>query len=201
MYNASKKQAAVTDPDLELVEKARTGDSKAFSQLVNRHYEMVYVVAYGVLRDREHARDTTQEVFLKVHQDISRFKGDSKFRTWLYRVTTNAAIDQVRRRKPSISLDATDKGEDDEAPVVIPDQSPGPRQESEKEELKQSFARALEELSEDHRAVLVLREWQDLSYEEIAETLNLEMGTVMSRIFYARKKLGEVLKKMGIHHP
>lgn len=187
------------DPDHDLVVRAQGGEDKAFAQLVNNYYEMVYVVSYGVLRDRDGAKDTTQDVFLKLHKEIKNFKGDSKFKTWLYRVAMNASIDQVRRRKPTVSLDATDKGDDDEPPVIIPDSSQSPRHAAERGELKAQFARAVNELSEDHRAVLVLREWQELSYEEIAEILSIELGTVMSRLFYARKKLGEVLKKMGIH--
>lgn len=188
----------MNDPDEQLVARARSGDSKALGQIVKTYYEMVFVVCFGVLRDREMARDTTQEVFLKIQREVAQFKGDSKFRTWLYRVAMNAAIDQSRRRKPTVSLDATDKGDDDEPPIVIADHSQSPRYEAEKQELKEKFSRALDQLSEDHRAVLVLREWQDLSYDEIAAALNIETGTVMSRLFYARKKLGEVLKSMGI---
>lgn len=187
------------DPDLEWVELARQGDKQAFGKLVNQYYEMVYVVCYGVLHLREAARDTTQDVFLKAFQEIAHFKGDSKFKTWLYRVAMNAAIDAVRRRKPQVSLDGTDVSDDeDEAPVIIEDASPGPQEEAAKGEIKTLMKKALEELSPEHKAVLVLREWEGLSYEEIAETLQIELGTVMSRIFYARKKMGEVLRGMGV---
>jgi len=186
------------DPDLEAVEKAKQGDKRAFSKLVDQYYEMVYAVCVGVLQLREPARDTAQEVFLKVYQEISHFKGGSKFKTWLYRIAMNAAIDAVRRRKRQVSLDATDASEDDEqAPVIIPDSGPGPREDAAGEEMKKLMKLALEQLSPEHRAVLVLREWEDLSYEEIAETLQIEIGTVMSRIFYARKKMGEALQRMG----
>ncbi len=188
------------DPDFELVERARQGDKQAFGKLVNQYYEMVYAVCYGVLHLREAARDTTQDVFLKAFQEIARFKGDSKFKTWLYRVAMNAAIDAFRRRKPSVSLDGTDVSDDeDQAPVIIEDVSPGPREEAAKLEIKGLMKKALEELSPEHKAVLVLREWEGLSYDEIAETLQLELGTVMSRIFYARKKMGDVLRGMGIN--
>ena len=190
----------MTDPDLEWVERARQGDKQAFGKLVNHYYEMVYMVCYGVLRLREAARDTTQDVFLKAFQEIARFKGDSKFKTWLYRVAMNAAIDAARKRKPQVSLDGTDASDDeDQKPVVIEDTTEGPRDQASRGEIKVLMKQALEELSPEHKAVLVLREWEGLSYEEIGETLGVELGTVMSRIFYARKKMGEVLKKMGLN--
>jgi len=190
----------MNDPDAGLVSRSREGDKAAFSKLVSSYYEMVYAVCYGVLRNREAARDTAQEAFMKAWREISRFKGDSKFKTWIYRIAMNAAIDAVRRRRPQVSLDATDvSDEEGQAPVIISDDRPGPREEASKDELKQMMARAVEQLSPDHRAILVLREWQGLSYEEIAETLELEMGTVMSRIHYAKKKLGEVLQRMGFN--
>lgn len=190
----------MTDPDAELVSRSRQGDKSAFAKLVNSYYEMVYVVCYGVLQNREAARDTTQEVFLKVFREIERFKGDSKFKTWLYRIAMNASIDVTRRRRPQVSLDATDvSDEEDQAPVIIEETGPGPRESASKAELKTLMAKAVEQLSPEHRAILVLREWQGLTYEEIAEALDLELGTVMSRIHYARKKLGEVLRRMGIN--
>lgn len=186
------------DPDLELVELSRKGDKNAFSQLVNRHYEMVYAVCFGVLHNREAARDKAQDVFMKVFKDFSKFSGNSKFKTWIYRVAMNASIDQTRRKKPQVSLDATDATSEDHKPMVLPDTSEGPRDKAAKGELKELMKQALDELGPDHRAVLLLREWQGLSYDEIAQELNLESGTVMSRIFYARKKLAEVLKKSNI---
>ena len=186
------------DPDRDLVEASRRGDRKAFGELVNRYYEMVYVVSYGVLREREAARDSAQDVFLKVYRDLHKFKGDSKFKTWLYRVSMNAAIDQTRKRRPQQSLDATDATDRDEAPVIIEEHRPGPRDEAHREDLEEVMRRALDQMSPEHRAILVLREWEGLSYEEIADTLNMEKGTVMSRLHYARKKMGEALVKLGV---
>ncbi|HXV28533.1 MAG TPA: sigma-70 family RNA polymerase sigma factor [bacterium] len=185
----------MNDPDDALVRQAKTGDKSAFGKLVDRYYEMVYAVAFGVLHHREAAKDAAQEVFLKAYRELIRFEGKSKFKTWLYRVAVNTALDEVRKRKPVQSLDATDKAsEEDVPPVIIPDRAPGPRDRAAQRELRQLLDEAIEQLSPDHRAVLVLREWQELSYEEIAETLGIEMGTVMSRIHYARKRLGEILE-------
>jgi RNA polymerase sigma-70 factor, ECF subfamily len=184
----------MVDSEDEILKRARGGDQAAFGKLVDRYYEMVYAVAFGVLRNRESARDVAQEAFIKAHRELPRFEGKSKFKTWVYRITVNAAIDEQRKRKrPVESLDATDASDDDSAPVIITDPSPDPSERAEQSELRTLIFKALDHLSPDHRAVLVLREYQGLSYEEIAETLGIEMGTVMSRLFYARKKMAEVL--------
>ncbi len=186
----------INDPDDLLIRQAKAGDKVAFGKLVDRYYEMTFSLAYGVLHNHEAARDVAQDVFLKVYRDIHNFEGKSKFKTWLYRVSVNAALDEVRKKKPTQSLDATDvSDDDDEPPVIITDRSPGPRDKASQHELRKLMDQAIEQLSEDHRAVLVLREWQELSYEEIAETLGIELGTVMSRLHYARKKLGEILSQ------
>ncbi len=186
---------SMNDPDESLVRQAKTGDKAAFGKLVNKYYEMVYAVVFGILHHREAAKDVAQEVFLKAFRELVRFEGKAKFKTWLYRVAVNAALDEVRKRRPTESLDATDKAaEEDERPVVIPDRSLGPRDRTAQRELRELLDQAINQLTPEHRAVLVLREWQELSYEEIAETLGIEVGTVMSRLHYARKKLGEMLK-------
>ena len=155
---------------------------------------MVYAVAFGVLNNREAARDAAQEAFIKAYREIVNFHGDSKFKTWLYRVTVNAAIDEARKRKPLQSLDAPREDDEGGPPeMALPDTSPGAREHVYQGELRDWISAAIELLSPEHRAVLVLREFQELSYEEIAETLGLQMGTVMSRLFYARKKLAQIL--------
>ena len=146
---------------------------------------MVYAVAYGVLNRREEAQDTAQDVLIKVQRDLIKFKGDSKFKTWLYRITVNAAIDSVRRRKKTEPLENVSD--------FLSSQTASPRRAASQAELKERMQQALKLLSEEHRAVLVLREWEELSYEEIAETLQIEQGTVMSRLFYARKALAKAL--------
>lgn len=189
----------IEDPDKELVTKAQAGDKAAFGTLVNRYYEMVYAVAYGVLNNHELARDACQEVFIKAYKEIVRFEGKSKFKTWLYRVSMNASIDSHRKKHPMESIDATDvSDEEDKAPMIIVDDAPGPREMAWRAELSDLWKDALEQISADHRAVLLLREWDGLSYDEIAEILKVEVGTVMSRLFYARKKMAEILgPKLG----
>ncbi len=182
------------DPDFDLIREAKNGSQSAFGKLVTHYYDMVYAIAYGVLNHSEAARDTAQEVFLKAFREIRNFEGKSKFKTWLYRIAVNAAIDEGRKKRPLQSLDQGDDPEDETKPAITPvDHTPGPRDRAFQSELREILNRALEELSPDHRAVLVLREFQGLSYEEIAEALQIEIGTVMSRLFYARKKLAEIL--------
>jgi RNA polymerase sigma-70 factor, ECF subfamily len=182
------------DPDSDHIKEAKAGNKAAFGKLVDRYYDMVYAVAFGILSSREAALDTAQEVFIKAYKEIGNFEGKSKFKTWVYRIAVNAAIDEGRKRRPSQSLDATDASDDDDRPaVIITDHKPGPRDKAAQKELRVLLDKAIQELSPEHRAVIVLREWEELSYEDIAEMLGIQMGTVMSRLFYARKKLGEIL--------
>jgi RNA polymerase sigma-70 factor (ECF subfamily) len=186
----------MNDPDAGLIQEAQAGSKVAFGKLVEKYYEMVHAIAFGILHNHEMARDVGQEVFLKVYREITTFEGKSKFKTWLYRIATNRALDEVRKKRHVDSLDATDESdEDDKPPVIIVDPGRSPRDQATQRELREVLDDAIEHLSPEHRAVLVLREWQELSYEEIAETLGVELGTVMSRLYYARKKLGEILKR------
>lgn len=184
----------ILDPDAGLVRKAQQGDKAAFGKLVNQYHEMVYAISYGVVGNREGALDVTQEVFLKAFRTLEAFEGKSKFKTWLHRVTVNAAIDHSRKKRPMQSLDVhEDDEENDRMPIVVRETGLNPREKAEQEETTVLLKEALENLSPEHKAVLVLREYQGLSYDEIAESLGIELGTVMSRLFYARKKLAEIL--------
>ncbi len=182
------------DPDIEFIRRAKAGSKADFGKLVNHYYEMVYAVVFGIVRHHESARDVAQEVFIKAYRDIQNFAGQSKFKTWIYRIAVNAAIDHTRARRPMESLDATDASDEEDRPaLVIPDKSRGTRDKLSQKELRALLDQAIEKLSPEHRAVVVLREWEELSYEEIAEMLGIQIGTVMSRLFYARKKLAEIL--------
>ncbi|MCM8776613.1 MAG: sigma-70 family RNA polymerase sigma factor [Candidatus Omnitrophica bacterium] len=182
------------DPDDELIRLSQQGSKTAFGKLVDRYYEMVFVLAFGILHHHEGARDVTQDVFLKVFREIKNFKGESKFKTWLYRVAVNAAIDALRKQRPHEHLDGTDVSDEDEKPpLIVLDRRAGPREKASESEMRALVREALDKLSPDHRAALVLREWHELSYEEMAHALGIELGTVMSRLHYARKKLSEIL--------
>ena len=178
----------------ELVRAAGRGDSAAFEQLVRLYENKVYHLALRMCASPEDANDVAQEAFLAAWKGLPSFRGESGFSTWLYRLTSNAAIDHLRRNKKQkgdLSLD------DEELSLDAVDPGPRPQDAAEKSELKEAVAAGLRQLSDDHRQVLVLREIQELSYEEIAGMLGLDLGTVKSRISRARNALRKILLKSG----
>ena len=180
----------------KLISLAQKGDQAAFEQLLDHYQKPVYHQALRLVGNPEDAADVTQEVFLKVWKHLPSFRGESSFSTWLYRLTSNAAIDFLRREKRQsgpgeVSLD------DEETYVEPVDPSPTPQRLAENLELRQALAQGLEKLSPEHRQVLLLRELQGLSYEEISDTLELDLGTVKSRIARAREKLRNYLLRSG----
>lgn len=186
--------------DLTLVHRSREGDHDAFRILVERYQRRIYAVALGMMKDPEEARDVSQEAFIKVHRYLDKFKGDSSFYTWLYRITSNVAIDRLRSRKgEGVSLDERlEKGE-----VEVEVSQPGflstrlgtnPQKSSLRRELAEKMAEALQQLGPRHREILLLREVEGMSYEELAEVLDIPKGTVMSRLFHARAKMQKLLE-------
>lgn len=184
-----------------LIELARSGNQDAFRTLVETHQSMVYTLAYRMVSNPDDAADLTQEVFLSLWRNLSSFQGKSALSTWLYRLTTNAAIDFLRKqkRRPTISLTVEEDEEDRE--LDIPDKTASPQQELERQELRRAVREGLSALSPDHRQILLLREMEGLSYQEIANILDLEEGTVKSRIARARLALRDYLLKTGNFSP
>lgn len=181
-----------TDVDARLVAQAQTGDFAAFEQLVRTYRNDVYGLAYHFLRNREEAWDISQEVFIKTHRSLARFRGDSSFKTWLMRITANQCKDYLKKRR----LDAVPFNEEVEthdAPTGVL----GPDASVEAHELGDAINQALEALPFKHRTAFVLREFDGLSYEEMAQVMECNIGTVMSRLHHARKKLQNSLKRMG----
>ena len=184
--------------DRELVEKAKQGSQDAFEQLVLDNQNKVYSLALRLVGDRETAADLAQEAFVKAWQGLSSFQGESSFATWIYRLTTNVCLDWLRRQKrreavePAVSLDDTESGWTE----------PGsweqdPQRQLEQSERSRALARGLEKLPEWQRRVLVLRELSGLSYQEIGQALDLDIGTVKSRISRARLNLRKILLEDG----
>lgn len=183
--------------DLSLVRRAQGGDDRAFRELVVRYQRKVFAVAFGMVKDREEAMDISQDAFVRVHQRLADFKGDSSFYTWLYRITRNLAIDRLRARKTEAR--AFDEGvaleEDRSDPGFLSRRlGTNPQRSALRKELASEIARALGGLPEKHREILVLREVEGMSYEELAEILEIPKGTVMSRLFHARSKMQALLR-------
>jgi RNA polymerase sigma-70 factor (ECF subfamily) len=196
---AHKKQERARDA--ELVDKARQGDARAFRQLVEQHQSRLFSVAYGMLRDRDDAMDVVQDAFIKAHKKLGEFEGNAAFSTWLYRICVNLCIDKKRadaRRKKVDAEDALATVSDDslfaEAEIGARLHGGNPLKNLTDRQLGGELGRALAGLSEDHRAILLLREVEGMSYEEIADALEIPRGTVMSRLFHARKNMQRLLR-------
>ena len=179
-----------------MVQRARRGDRDAFAWLLERYEKQVYHHALRMVNNPEDAADLTQETFLKVWQGLPSFQGESSFSTWMFRLTGNACIDFIRRekkRRGDLSLD----GEEQTMAATLADPAPTPQQALEHKELHRAVNEGLAQLSDEHRQVLVLREINGLSYEEIGEALGLTAGTVKSRIARARLALAKFLRQSG----
>lgn len=179
--------------DRLLVQRAQAGERGAFRDLYERHHKRAFAVAYGVLKNKQDALDVVQESFVKVHRHLDGFQGSSSFYTWLYRIVMNLAIDQLRRRKtarPAVYDDTIDQESDRIDEAVLPRMADSnPRKAVIRRELMARVEEALATLPEYHRQVIVLREIEGLSYEEMAEALDVPKGTIMSRLFHARRKM------------
>jgi RNA polymerase sigma-70 factor (ECF subfamily) len=187
--------------DLTLVKRVRTGDDRAFRVLVERYQRKVYAVALGMLKDREEAMDVSQEAFVKVHKYLDHFKGDSSFYTWLYRITVNICIDVIRRKggtqRQAVEFDESVDMDLSEARIGALGSRLGtkPQKSALRRELAEKIEEALQTLPEKHRAILLLRELEGMSYEDLARTLDIPKGTVMSRLFHARAKMQKILSE------
>lgn len=178
----------------KLIKLAKRGDTSAFEQLLDRYQKRVYHQALRMLGNPEDAADVTQEVFLKVWKGLPNFREESGFATWLYRLTDHAAIDLLRAEKKRQGDSSLDDGVTD---LLTADPSPGPQQSAEQKELQQAVAAALSALPEEQRRILILREINGLSYEEIGDVLNLPPGTVRSRLARSRAALAKRLRTSG----
>jgi len=180
--------------DRELVESARKGDRDAFRTLFERYHRRAYALAFGVLRHPDDALDVVQDAFIKAHKYLDKFEGNSSFYTWLYRIVMNLAIDHLRkhRRAKPVELDeqhleeGAAAGDDALLPKFL---GGNPGRALLDKEIRARIDQALGELSENHRAVLVMRELEGMSYEEMAQAMGCSKGTIMSRLFHARKNM------------
>jgi len=181
-----------------LVHRAQAGDRAAFKELFERYHRRVYAVALSVLKVPQDAHDVVQEAFVKVHRHLPDFQGNSSFYTWLYRISMNLAIDQLRRRKSARQVDYDDtvgraEQGDDAAGLAVNIDRGDPGKTHSRKELASKLRAALATLPEYHQQVILLREVEGLSYEEIAKIMKVPKGTIMSRLFHARRKMQAAL--------
>ncbi|HTE17760.1 MAG TPA: sigma-70 family RNA polymerase sigma factor [Armatimonadota bacterium] len=185
MIGTREALADPPDPDLRLLELSRKGDAHAFETLFRKYQTYVYNIALGMLGNGEDAADITQETFLRLHRRLDSFRGDSSFSTWLYRVAVNLCITELRRRGRSRFQFLEDMAHDEDPRSQ--EAGPSPVDVVELEEDRQVVHQVLRTLPPDYRAVMVLRHFQQLAYEEIAEVLGLSLSQVKTRLFRARK--------------
>src|SRR5437667_8116429 len=185
-YSSSEDQA--------LVRAAQGGDMGAFEELVARHRDKIFARAFSMMRNEEEAIDLSQEAWIKGWQRLRQFQGEASFGTWMTRIVINLCLDQLRKQKRQRTESVEEMAEESggverQMPVVTVNPTAG----LERIELRQRIDRALSQLSYEHRTALVLHEFEELEYKEIAKTMDCSIGTVMSRLFYARRKLAALL--------
>lgn len=197
---------AEAEEDRALIERARAGDKQAFRKLVDRHQRRAFAIALALVRDENDAREVVQEAFLRVFRGIDSFQGGSSFFTWLYRIVTNLAIDLMR--KPSRreqELDETREIKDElDIPLLARIDGADPADVVRRGEIRARIQTALDALPPYHRGVIVMREVEGMSYEEMAQAMGVSKGTIMSRLFHARQKLQRALvdcyeEQIGAH--
>jgi len=185
--------------DQHLVGAAKRGDMEAFEELVARHRDKVYARAFSIMRNTDEALDLSQEAWVKGWQRLQQFRGDSSFSTWMTRIVINLCLGQLRRRRAQRTESIEQMNEETgnmehQMPVVVGD----PTERLELAELREVIDRALGLLSHEHRTVLVLHEFEEMEYKEIARTMGCSIGTVMSRLFYARRKMAGLLTNLKV---
>ena len=192
---ATPAQADVSE--LDLVKRCQAGDTEAFDELVTRYRTRIFGMIYNMVHSEQDAWDLAQDSFVKAWRSIKRFRGHSSFYTWIYRIVMNVTIDWLRKKQVkggSEFDDAIHLKEIDPASKTLPKADALPYETMEQMEIRGRIDNAIAQLSPEHRAVILMKEIEEMQYHEIAETLGCSIGTVMSRLFYARKKLQNLLK-------
>ena len=192
---ATPAQADVSE--LDLVKRCQDGDSEAFDELVTRYRTRVFGMIYNMVHSEQDAWDLSQDSFVKAWKSIKRFRGQSSFYTWIYRIVMNVTIDWLRKKQVKGGAefdDAIQLKEIDPASKTVPKAVALPFQQIEQAEIRGEIDKAIAQLSPEHRAVILMKEIEGMQYHEIAEALDCSIGTVMSRLFYARKKLQNLLR-------
>jgi RNA polymerase sigma-70 factor (ECF subfamily) len=184
-------QDAPPDDDWALVRRAQREDTQAFDELIRRYQERIYATVYHMTSNHEDANDLAQEAFIKAYRALKSFKGDSSFYTWLYRIAVNKTINflKQRRNRVQMSLNDMDSSAERDPDMVALVSHNNPRRDLSLAELQEKLNAAMQKLSEDHRMVVVLHDIEGLTHEEIGAIMDCNVGTVRSRLFYARQEL------------
>jgi RNA polymerase sigma-70 factor (ECF subfamily) len=192
---AREARRAEAEQDRVLIEQARNGDPHAFRQLVQRHQRRAFAIAMGLLRDENDAREVVQEAFLRVHRGLPTFQGGSSFFTWLYRIVTNLSIDLMRKpfRRETELDDSRQLSDEADIPLLSRIEGADPLESVRCKEINDRIQAALDALPPYHRGVILMREMEGMSYEEMARAMRVSKGTIMSRLFHARQKLQRAL--------
>ncbi|MFH2048538.1 MAG: sigma-70 family RNA polymerase sigma factor [bacterium] len=186
----------VQDRDTLLIEQALKGEQKAYRELTERHRTAIFHIIYKIVRDRETANDLVQETFMKAFSSLATYRSEYRFSTWLYKIGANCSIDFLRKKRiQALSLDRNLEDESGSREMDIPDYSYHPGRDLERKEQRFSIKEAIESLPEKYREVVIYRHQDDKSYEEIADLLDIPLGTVKARIFRARELLKKKLKE------
>ena len=193
---ATPAQADVSE--LDLVKRCQAGDTEAFDELVTRYRTRVFSMIYNMVHSEQDAWDLAQDSFVKAWRSIKRFRGRSSFYTWIYRIVMNVTIDWLRKKQVKGAGaefdDAVELKEIDPASRTVPKADALPFETMERSEIRARIEKAIAQLSPEHRAVILMKEIEQMQYHESAETLGCSIGIVMSRLFYARKKLQNLLR-------
>ncbi len=193
----AEPEEPAAESDLDLVARCQRGDAAAFDTLVTRYRGKIYAMIYNMVRNEQDAWDLAQDAFLKAWKSMAKFRGQAAFFTWLYRIAMNVTIDWVRKKRVAGEAefdDAVPPGDIEPGAPTAPRPELLPARQLENAEIRARIDEAITRLTPEHRAVILLREMDGLEYQEIADTLEISIGTVMSRLFYARKKLQAQLR-------
>lgn len=196
----NEKDALLTDPDALLVSRCRKGEVDAFELLVSRHQKKMLNIAYRLIGDYDEACEAVQDAFVAAYRNISGFRGDAKFLTWLTTVTLNHAKNKlkqarIRAGRIAFSLDAPVETDDGELTMALPSKDPSQLERLEQKDVRKHVSLCIEALEPEYREVIILRDVQDFSYDEIGAALRIREGTVKSRLFRAREAVKDCLKK------
>lgn len=191
----------VSQEDDKLVAEALRSSQEAYRELYRRYQKKIYSLIASMIGSRSDVDDVVQQTFIRAFRSLESFRGQSSFYTWLYRVALNTTTDYRRSQSRKLKRETVELDvEKDDRPVIQIEApgSEGPEEQLYRKELAEIIRKAMESLSPEHREVLVLREINGLNYAEIAEIVGIELGTVMSRLFYARRKLAEILQRSNV---